>query len=60
LGKAFEEADIAVLTPTGQVVQELKLKNSQKQEIELNEVSGMYLVRITTSEGRRIIKAFKQ
>jgi hypothetical protein len=60
LGKAYEEADIAVLTPTGQVIQELKLKNSQKQEIELNEAPGMYLLRITTREGRRIIKAFKE
>jgi hypothetical protein len=56
LGKIYETADIALITPSGNVIREIDMKNSQKQEFIFNEAPGIYLVKITTRDGLTILK----
>ncbi|HLO58465.1 MAG TPA: T9SS type A sorting domain-containing protein [Bacteroidales bacterium] len=59
LGKICDEATVTIMNSTGMVVQELKIRNSQKGEIRLNE-PGMYLVKVRTGDEETIHRVIKQ
>jgi hypothetical protein len=59
LGKTYTDVDLTVINSTGIVVQEMKIKNAQKPEFNLNE-PGMYLVKIRTEDGETIRRVIKQ
>jgi hypothetical protein len=47
------------MNSTGIIVQEIKVKNTQKAELNLNE-PGMYLVKVRTKEGETVHRLIKQ
>jgi hypothetical protein len=59
LGKIYDESTVTVMNSTGIIVQEIKVKNTQKAELNLNE-PGMYLVKVRTKEGETVHRLIKQ
>jgi hypothetical protein len=59
LGKIYDEATVSVLNSSGMIIQEIKMKNAQNEEIILNE-PGMYLVKVRTGDGETIHRVIKQ
>jgi hypothetical protein len=47
------------MNSTGIIVQEIKVKNTQKAELNLNE-PGMYLVKVRTHDGESVYRVITQ
>jgi hypothetical protein len=59
LGKIYDESTVTVMNSTGIIVQEIKVKNTQKAELNLNE-PGMYLVKVRSGDVETIKRVIKQ